>query len=75
MNTRNAMNENIAAAAMTVAIARGVPSKVSPTINAAEDAKTNCTNDSNDDALPPTCGNGVSAPAVACGIVVINPTM
>ena len=39
------------------------------------DAVTNCTNDSSDDAAPAICGNGVSAPAIAWGIVVISATM
>ena len=52
-----------------------MPSNVNPTIRAAIDATANCTKNSNDDALPPMSGNGVSAAAVAPGMVVISATM
>ena len=61
--------------AIVNAIGRVVPSNASPTTSAAVDATTNWQNASNDEALPAISGNGVSAPAIAGGIVSMNATM
>ena len=63
------MNVSVDAMAITVAIGRCVPSKVTPTISAAVDASMNWQNRRSDAALPEISGKGVSPPAVACGMV------
>ena len=75
MARRHVANAPIAAPAIVSIMGRAVPSNVAPTTTAAVDATTNWQNDSSDDALPAIRGNGVSAPAAAGGIVIMNATM
>lgn len=73
--SRKLANAPIDAIAMVNAIGRVVPSNVAPTTNAAVEATANWQKEMSDDALPAMSGNGVNAPAVAGGIVIMNATM